>query len=348
VLQLNYPFERLPVAGEALEIAPGVRWVRMPLPYALDHVNLWLVEDDPSGPSEERAETGWALFDTGLFLDEVKTAWETLLSQYRLTRQFVTHCHPDHLGLAAWLEARSGARLWITQGEFSMGHLLRAGIDGYGYENVLAFFALHGLDEARLSTFRQRGNAFLRGVPQMPQSFFRIFDDEIIQIGGTSWQVRVGHGHSPEHAAFYCAERGVLISGDMVLPRITTNVHVSSATPESDALGHYLASIERFRSLPADTLVLPSHGKPFRGLHARLDQLHQHHEARCAALLAACRKAPQSATELLPALFERDISDPHQLQFAMGEAIAHLNYLEHRQQICRHDDGGVVRFALSH
>ena len=333
---MHYPFDQLPAAGTTIELAQGICWVRMPLPFALDHVNLWLIEDGE----------GWAAVDTGIAQDGIKDRWTQLLAQHRLTRQFVTHCHPDHLGLAAWLEQQTGARLWITQGEFAIAHLLRAGTDGYSYRAMMAFFARHGLDEARVAALGSRGNAFLRGVPEMPATYIRLHDGEEVDIGGRCWRVIIGYGHAPEHAALYCAEAGVLISGDMLLPRITTNVHVSAAAPETDALREYLDSLERFLPLPPDTLVLPSHGKPFRGLHERIEQLQQHHSSRCDALLAAS-VAPKSAAELLPALFERDISDPHQLQFAMGETIAHLNYLEHQQRLIRVDDGRILRYVAA-
>lgn len=179
----------------------------------------------------------------------------------------------------------------------------------------------------------------------MPKTFVRLVDGERFTIEEHEWRVITGTGHSPEHAALYCEKRHVLISGDMLLPRITTNVFVLAATPESDALQLYLDSIDRFLSLPADTLVLPSHGKPFRGLHERIDQLHQHHRHRCKLMIEAC-KTPRSAAELLPVLFDRDISDPHQLQFAMGETIAHLNYLEARQKLLHVSDDGIRRYLV--
>lgn len=335
-MRMHYPYDQLPAAGTAFEVAAGVRWLRMPLPFALDHVNLWLLADDD----------GWAAVDTGIALDAIKDAWTQLLGEYRLTRQFVTHCHPDHLGLAAWLERQSGARLWITQGEFAIAHLLRAGTDGFGYQAMVAFYARHGLDEARLAALESRGHAFLRGVPEMPPSFIRLHDGDDILIGGRHWRIITGTGHSPEHAALYCDELRVLISGDMLLPRITTNVHVGAAAPENDALQEYLVSLERFLPLPPDTLVLPSHGKPFRGLHERIEQLQRHHAQRCEVLLKAAA-TPKSAAELLPALFDRDISDPHQLQFAMGETIAHLNYLTRRQRLLPEDDGRVLRYRAA-
>ena len=342
---MHYPFETLPAPGQTLEITAGLRWLRMPLPFALDHVNLWLIADqqDEACRSTAACSTGWAAVDTGMYSPELQDHWRAVLAEHRLTRQIVTHCHPDHLGLAGWLEEETGARLWISQGEYLLGQLLRQGIAPFDYPNMISFFARHGIDQARMQGLATRGNAFERGVPSMPASHVRLHDNEILRISQHEWQVIMGYGHAPEHAALYCADLQILISGDMLLPRITTNVHVHAVAPENDALKEYLDSIERFRPLPADTLVLPSHGRPFRGLHERLDQLQQHHQERCNALLAAAQ-TPKSAAELLPALFERDISDPHQLQFAMGETIAHLNYLENQQRLLREDDGQILRY----
>lgn len=341
---MHYPYDQLPAAGTTLEVADGVRWLRMPLPFALDHVNLWLLAD--GADAANGASAGWAAVDTGIALEAIQDIWRKLLDGHRLTRQFVTHCHPDHLGLAAWLERQSGARLWITQGEFAIAHLLRAGTDGFGYQAMVAFYARHGLDAARLAALESRGHAFLRGVPEMPASFIRLHDGDDVPIGGRNWRIITGTGHSPEHAAMYCEELRVLIAGDMLLPRITTNVHVGAAAPETDALQEYLDSLQRFLPLPADTLVLPSHGRPFRGLRARVEQLQRHHAQRCEALLQAAA-TPKSAAELLPALFDRDISDPHQLQFAMGETIAHLNHLARQQRLLPEDDGQVLRYRAA-
>jgi glyoxylase-like metal-dependent hydrolase (beta-lactamase superfamily II) len=336
---MQYTHETLPAPGDAIEVAPGVRWLRMPLPFALDHVNLWLIGDGADA---------WAAVDTGIALDPVKEAWRKVLAGHKLSRQIVTHFHPDHVGLAAWLEQETGAPLWMTQGEYATAQLIKHQIAGYGIPAMTAFFRLHGLDEERAAAIDKRGNAYGRGVPELPATFRRMFEGEEFAIGQHVWRVIPGFGHSAEHASLYSAELGILVSGDMLLPRISTNVSAFAAAPEADALGSYLASIDRFRSLPEDTLVLPSHGKPFRGLHERIQQLHAHHEERCGVLLDACAGRPQSAAELLPALFERDIADPHQTMFAMGEAIAHLIYLEQTHAMTRISDDDTIRFVSAH
>lgn len=333
---IDYPFADLPASGEAKRIAAGVEWLRMALPFALDHINLWLLADGD----------GFTAVDTGYALDDTRTAWKSALAGRRLTRSIVTHCHPDHLGNAAWLEDEYGAPLSITQGEYLAGQMISGQVAGYGIPMMLDFFKSHGLDQGRIDALAGRGNAYKKGVPDIPATFHRLLDGQELRIGDHFWRVIVGYGHAPEHASLYCADLGILISGDMLLPRISTNVPVLAANPLDNPLQWFLDSIEAYRVLPTDTLVLPSHGKPFRGLHARVDQLQAHHVARCDQLLAACA-TPQSATELIPVLFEREIPDPHQTMFAMGEAIAHLNLLEHRGELQRiqSDKDDVIRFV---
>ena len=340
-LPLYYPQEQLPEPGASLELAPGVRWVRMPLPFALDHINLWLLEDG----LDENGTVLWTAVDTGVANDVIKDNWRQLLKEYRLRRQIVTHCHPDHLGLAAWLEQETGAPLSMTLGEYLTGHMICSQTDAYGIPRMLELFKAHGLDEPMLNELARRGNAYKKNVPDIPSTYRRIFAGEDVAIGRHTWRVMVGFGHSPEHAALYCDELHLLISGDMLLPRISTNISVMAANPDSNPLGLFLESIARFKSLPADTLVLPSHGLPFRGIHARVAQLEAHHRDRCAQLLAACTSA-KTASELIPVLFSRQISDAHQAMFAMGEAMAHLNYLEQAGSLRRIGDQGITRFVV--
>lgn len=334
-MQINYPHATPPAAGTLQEVAAGVHWLRMPLPFALDHINLWLLADGDA----------WTAIDTGIAIDAVKSAWKSALTGRQLTRQIVTHFHPDHLGLAAWLEAETGAPLWMTQGEYLTASVIAAGLAPFDIPSMVAMFRRHGLDADRCDALEARGNAYRRGVPAIPAAFQPIFDGQTLAIGRHAWRVIVGHGHAPEHASLYCAELGVLIAGDMLLPRISTNVSAYAAAPQLDTLKLYLDSIEALTALPADTLVLPSHGRPFRGLHARVAELQTHHADRCADLLAACADGPRAAGELLTVLFGRPIEDPHQTMFAMGEAIAHLNYLESQRRLERTEENGIIRYA---
>jgi glyoxylase-like metal-dependent hydrolase (beta-lactamase superfamily II) len=282
--------------------------------------------------------------DAGLAVDPVRAAWEKVLAGHRLRRLVVTHYHPDHMGLAHWLEERTGAPLWMAQAEYATAQLFLHQVGSYSVAAMLAAFRAHGLPEARLHQLERQGNSYKLGVPAIPATCRPIFDGEQLPIGEQRWQVISGHGHSPEHASLACAQLAVLISGDMLLPRISTNISSLAATPELDPLGLFLASLERLRQLPEDTLVLPSHGLPFRGLHRRIEALRLHHASRCDILLAACARTPRHAAELIPALFDRDITETFQTLFAMGECIAHLVHLEQKGELVRSQEAGIFRF----
>jgi len=334
---IEYPIAEQPAPGQAPEIAPGVRWLRMPLPFELNHINLWLLEEDD----------GWTVVDTGLNLDEIKRHWETALAAQcgakPVKRIVITHCHPDHLGLARWLGEKTGAGIWITQGELLNAYAWFHQLPNYDVDGMVGFFRRHGLDAPRAELLTGRGPTYRDRVDGLPVEYRRLIEGDRLRIGGHDWCVIVGYGHSPEHASLYCAALDVLIAGDMLLPRISTNVSAMSSNPDGDPIRLFLDSIARYEALPAATLVLPSHGRPFRGIHERVGQLRRHHGERFDALVAACA-APRSACELIPTLFSREL-DAHQIMFAMGEAIAHLNHLEHAGRLRRVADSGVFRFT---
>jgi glyoxylase-like metal-dependent hydrolase (beta-lactamase superfamily II) len=211
----------------------------------------------------------------------------------------------------------------------------------------VAFFAAHGMtDPESLEQLKRRSGYYRNLVPAIPGQYRRMMDGQTIGIGGNSWRCISGFGHAPEHIALYCEALGVLISGDMVLPRISTNVSVYDQEPEADSLTLFLESLEKYLPLPETTLVLPSHGKPFTGLHERVQQLKDHHRDRLEEVMTACREKPCSAMDIIPVLFTRAL-DLHQITFAMGEAVAHLHLLWHSGQLQRHlSPNGTFEFAV--
>lgn len=345
--QLDYPFgEHMPAPGDTFEVAPGVRWIRMALPFALDHINLWLLRDEIDGRS------GWSVVDCCITRDEAKAQWESIfatqLEGLPILRVIVTHMHPDHIGLAHWLCARWNAPLWISATDYHVARLNIQGTSGNGGEAAANFFRQHGmLDPQALQQVRGRSNYYADMVPALPGQYIRMLDGMTLRIGGRSWRCISGYGHAPEHIALFCEETRLLIGGDMMLPRISTNVSVYDGEPEANALQLFLDSIDKFKPLPEDTLTLPAHGKPFKGLHVRIAQLHQHHRQHLARVLQACATlGPRTAADLLPVLFTRKL-DLHQTTFAMGEAVAHLHKLWFDGQLHRiRDSEGIYRFAL--
>jgi glyoxylase-like metal-dependent hydrolase (beta-lactamase superfamily II) len=338
---LRFPVAAPPPAGKTQPVAPGVEWLRMPLPFVLNHINLWLLEDGD----------GWTIIDTGYAMPETVASWERVFSErlarLPVTRIIVTHHHPDHVGLADWLCERWQVPLWTTEKEWLFARMLTGNGDDSA-DQRRAFARRAGLDAAASEVFGEHHRGYRRGVPSVPASFHRLSDGSIIEIGGRDWRVVVGEGHAPELACLYCAQTGVLISGDQVLPKISPNVSVHAYEPDGNPLARFLHSLDKLRAaVPPETLVLPSHNLPFYGLHARIDEIAAHHQSRCEEVIAACTQ-PRSAKDLLPVLFRRPL-DRHQTAFALGEALAHLHYLEVQDEVVRiAGDDGVARFISAH
>lgn len=345
--KLEYPWgETLPSPGSVIEVAPGLRWIRLPLPFALDHVNVWLLRDTFEG------REGWTLIDCGVARDDVRALWEQIfancLDGLPIVRVLVTHMHPDHVGLAGWLCERFEAPLWMTMTDFFVATLWSSGANqrgARGGESAVEHFARHGLsDPQHLNQIRERGKYYPSLVPTVPHEYRRVTDGEMIRIGKYDWKVIIGYGHAPEHISLFNAETNIFIAGDMVLPRISTNVSVFDYEPDGDPLRLYLESLSKYEPLPQDALVLPSHGRPFKGLHERITQQREHHRDRLDEVVRACAEGGKTTTDIVPIMFRRKL-DTHQLTFAMGEALAHLNLLLFRGDLVRREDtDGLIRF----
>ena len=336
--QPAYEFSASPEPGGTLQVAGGVHWLRMPLPFALAHINLWLLEEGDN----------WAIVDTGVATEESRSVWERTFAGCMRgrdpSRVIVSHLHPDHAGGAGWLTARFDVPLYMTREEYLLCRVLVADTGRMAPEAGDRFYRGAGFPPEALQNYHKVFGYFGRFVAPLPESYHRIRDGDRLAIGGHSWEVVVGRGHSPEHACLFCEETGVLIAGDQILPRISPNISVQSYEPDGDPLARYLASLRKLRGqLPPDILVLPSHNLPFRGVHQRIHELAAHHDERCAEVLAACDR-PMSAADMVPVLWSRQL-DRHQIGFALGEALAHLHYLESEGRAVRvMDAAGVYRF----
>ena len=337
---LTYPLgRRVPEPGELIALSDGVGWARLPIPGSLRHINVWVLEDGE----------GVALVDTGLNIADCRAGWEALfagpLRGRRVTRVIVTHFHPDHLGLAGWLAERFGVRLWMTRGEWLFARMLAADVRDAPPAEAVTYWRAAGWSEERIAAEQAKGwGRFAAMMSPVPVSFVRYADGDTLRIGTRDWRVVVGSGHSPEHGCLWNEVAGLLIAGDQVLPRITSNVSLSLSEPEADPLGDWLASIEKLRSLPGDLLVLPSHGEPFTGLHARLEALAHGHADRLDALHRRLAE-PARPVDCFPTLFARKIED-NMMGLATGEAMAHLRRLEVEGRAVREVRDGVFWYRV--
>ena len=332
---LIYPFESAPGPGEAVQIAPGVLWLSMPLPMALDHINVWALADGD----------GWTLVDTGMHTPGTTAAWQHAfahsLGNRPVRRVICTHMHPDHVGTAGWLTRQFDCPLWMTRLEYVTCRMLVADTHREAPEDAVRFYRAAGWDEAAIQDYKARFGGFGKFIHTLPDSFRRVRDEEQISIGKHRWHALIGRGHSPEHLCLHCPELKLMISGDQVLPRISSNVSVFPTEPEADPLDEWLCSIDDIaRRVPGDLLVLPSHNEPFRGLHARLARLKERHEEGLERLLKTLRE-PKRVIDLFALMFRRPVRR-ELLILATGETLAHLNYLMHRGLVAREMLDGVA------
>ncbi|MES2036156.1 MAG: MBL fold metallo-hydrolase [Pseudomonadota bacterium] len=342
--KLDYPFETGPEVGtgETRDAAPGVKWLRMPVGGGLQFINVWALEDGD----------GWAVVDTGLQTRETAQAWRTAFKEglegRPITRVIVTHLHPDHIGLAGWMTRKFQCRLWMTRLEYMQCRMLIADTGREAPEDGLRFYKAAGWDEDSIENYRTRFGGFGKAIYQLPDSYRRLEDNEEFRIGAYTWRVVTGNGHSPDHACLYCPELKLLISGDQVLPRISSNVSVFPTEPDADPLLDWMSSCAKVKAaVPDDVLVLPAHNDPFHGLHARLDHLINGHERSLGRLEKLLSNEPKRVIDVFGALFARSIG-PELLGMATGEGLAHINCLiERGRAVAESDEHGVVWYRAA-
>ena len=334
---IRYVFETAPERGAVIKVAEGLLWARVPLPFRLDHVNIWLLEEDD----------GWTAIDSGCDTADVRADWERLLAGplggKPLRRHIATHGHTDHIGLSGWLVERFDMPFVATLCEWMGPQVRQHELTGPMRPEVEVHLRELGCEAAVVNRLKGDREWALTLTYPMPAALDRIVDGDEITFGGRRWQVITGGGHAPEHASYYCAADGILIAGDQILPRISPMIGVFSEQPRGNPLGEYLASFEKFARIPDDVLVLPSHGLPFFGLHTRIEQLRDHHQSRLDLLLSQMTGEPH-AMRLAEALFPKAIHEGH-ARLALAETVAHINYLIGTGEATRHrDDQGILRF----
>lgn len=339
---LRYPFENHPGPDQAVEVMTGVLWVRLKLPFRLNHVNIYLLADGD----------GWTMVDSGFGNEESIAAWtalfEGVLADIRITRLIVTHSHPDHVGLAGWVVERFKCPLFMSQVEYLQSvYFQNRGTEERKQAQRL-FFRRHGMDESLTDKLLGRGQEYLKRVSVLPPSYRRISHGDEISIGTRRFKVITGGGHALDQVMLYCAADKLFFSADQVLSRISPNVSVWAVEPDQNSLGEYLASLASLTTtLPYDLLVLPGHGVPFYGLKTRIKQLADHHEERCRLIAEACRTSSKTSKELVPVVFHRHNLDAHQMGFAAGELIAHVNYMLVEGRLTAEEVDGVLRFRTT-
>jgi len=340
----TYPFVKEPGTGDgsAVAVADGVLWLRMPVSESLPWINVWAIEDGE----------GWALIDTGLRSRRTEYAWDMafpgVLQGRPITRVFATHMHPDHCGMAGWIAEHHKVRLWMTRLEYLSCRRLTADTGRPVPFEAESFYRAAAWDDAALDHYRSQFGGFGRAIHPLPEVFTRIADGDRVTIGRYEWRVVVGSGHSPEHACLYCPDLKLFISGDQVLPKISSNVSVYPTEPDANPLEEWLASLARLKErVPDDVLVLPAHGSPFHGLHSRIDRLISGHHLALERLERSL-SSPCRAIDAFPALFARAIT-PDFLFMATGESIAHLTYLVRTgRAVAKVDSDGVTWWHSAH
>lgn len=337
---LSYPWATPPARGEAIEVAPGVLWMRLPLPMRLDHVNVYALDDGADG---------WTVIDTGFDLPKSREIWGELLAGplggRPVHRVVVTHHHPDHVGLAGWFTSEHGSDLITTRTSFLMSRMLTLDEQTAAPEESLAFYRAAGMTPDLLEKRRtERPFNFSDIVAPLPLGYTRIKQGDVIRMGGRDWDVHIGNGHAPEHATFWSRDDHLVLAGDQILPSISPNIGVYVTEPMADPVAEWLEACERLALLARpDHLVLGGHKLPFSGLGTRMQQLIDNHHGALRRLLRHL-DTPKTAAECFPAIFKREIGEA-EYSLALVEAVAHVSHLYQVGQATRtRDDTGAWRY----
>lgn len=326
---IRYPWPAPPAPGTATEVAPGLLWLRLPLPMALDHVNVYALDDGD----------GWTLIDTGLDTRRARALWADLLAGplggRPVRRVIVTHYHPDHVGLAGWFRTEHGSEVLATRTTWLFARMLTLDVQDRPRPETLAFWRAAGMDADTLAQrAAERPFNFADVVAPLPLGYRRLRDGERLRIGGREWQVRTGDGHAPEQATFWEVDGRLILGADQLLPSISPNLGVYATEPGADPVADWLESCAAFQPLARpDHLVLPGHKLPFSGLPLRMAQLSGNHHAALDRLRAFLQE-PRTAADCFPLLFKRRI-DRGTYGLALVEAVAHLNHLLHAGEVSR-------------
>lgn len=337
---LRFPWEAPPGPGEAIEVADGILWLRLPLPMKLDHVNVYALDEGDH----------WTLVDTGMDLPSGREAWGALLAGplagKPVGRVVLTHHHPDHVGLLGWF-ASKGAEVWATRLGWTLARMLQLDHNEVPPPAQLEFRRRAGMPADMLAAFaRETPFNFSTCTAPIPLGYRAVFEGQVLRLGGRDWRVHLGHGHAPDHVTLWTDAEpgGLVLAGDQIIPGISSNIGVYPSEPEADPLGEWLESCARLRRVAgdADPLVLPGHKLPFRGADFRLAQLIENHEGALGRIMAALRHGPRTAAQLFAPIFKREIGGT-QYGLALAEAVAHMNHLHRTGRVRRRlEDGAWV------
>ncbi|TXH95080.1 MAG: MBL fold metallo-hydrolase [Pseudorhodobacter sp.] len=301
--------------------------MRLPLPMALDHVNVYALADDD----------GWTLVDTGMNSRKTRAIWQDVLAGplagKPVARVLLTHHHPDHVGLVGWFQDQ-GAELLTTRTAWLYARMLTLDVQDRPSPQSMQFYTRAGMPAEMLAKrAAERPFNFADVVAPMPLGFTRVDEGQTLTLAGRRWRVRLGQGHAPDHITLW-SDDGIVIGGDQLLPGISPNIGVYPTEPEADPMTGWITATDSFKPhATPDQLVLPGHKLPFTGLPFRLAQMTDNHHQALERLLAHLVH-PHTAVDCFAALFKRAIGEA-EYGLALVEAVAHLNCLLGRGQVSR-------------